>query len=54
MSRLTPIYTIYGLLSATSGLGVHHTAGQIARLLGALLAFSIECLYRLSFGITRK
>ena len=25
MSRLTPIYTIYGLLSTTSGLGVRHT-----------------------------
>src|SRR5271156_4195270 len=38
MSRLTPIYTIYGLLSTTSGLGVRHTdpACQTAGLLGPL------------------
>jgi hypothetical protein len=38
MGRLTPIYTIYGLLYTTFGLGVRHTgqAGQMAVLLGAL------------------
>jgi hypothetical protein len=36
ISRLTPIYTIYGLLSTTSGLGVRHRgpACQTAGLLG--------------------
>jgi hypothetical protein len=33
-SRLTPIYTIYGLLSTTSGLGVHHT-GPAGRIVGS-------------------
>ena len=38
MSRLTPIYTIYGRLYTTFGLGERHTgqAGQMACLLGAL------------------
>ena len=38
MSRLTLIYTIYGLLYTTFGLGVRHTgqAGHLAVLLGAL------------------
>jgi hypothetical protein len=39
MGRLTPIYTIYGLLYTTFGLSVRHTgqAGQMAVLLGALV-----------------
>ena len=38
MSRLAPIYTIYGLLYTTFGLGGRHTgqAGYLASLLGAL------------------
>jgi hypothetical protein len=38
MSRLAPIYTIYGRLYTTFGLGGRHTgqAGQMACLLGAL------------------
>jgi hypothetical protein len=38
MSRLTPIYTIYGLLYTTFGLDGRHTgqAGYLAGLLGAL------------------
>jgi hypothetical protein len=34
MSRLTPIYAIYGLLSTTSGLGVRHT-GPAGRTVGS-------------------
>jgi hypothetical protein len=34
MSRLTPIYTIYSLLSTTSGLGVRHT-GPAGRTVGS-------------------
>ena len=33
MSRLTSTYTIYGLLSTTSGLGVRHT-GPAGRTVG--------------------
>jgi hypothetical protein len=41
-SRLNPIYTIYGLLYTTRGLGVRHTgqAGFLAGLLGSLVAIS--------------
>jgi len=39
MSRLASIYTISGLLSTISGLGVRHTG--LAGLLGALLSISV-------------
>ena len=43
MSSLAPVYTIYGLLSTTSGLVVRHTgpAGQTAGLLGSLKALAL-------------
>ena len=42
MSRLTSTYTIYGLLSTTSGLGMRHTGP--ARLLGSLrCAKALSC-----------
>jgi hypothetical protein len=42
MSLLAPVYTIYGLLYTTFGLGVCHTdqAGQTAGLLGSLVLHS--------------
>jgi hypothetical protein len=39
MSRLTPVYTIYGLLSATSGLGVHHTGRPNGQTVGSTACF---------------
>jgi amino acid transporter len=43
MSRLTPIYTIYGLRYTTFGLGGRHTgqAGYLAGLLGPLLGLQL-------------
>ena len=39
MSRLTPVYTIYGLLSATSSLGVHHTGRPNGQTVGSTACF---------------
>jgi hypothetical protein len=38
MSRLTPICTIYGLLSTASGLGVRHTGPPNGRTVGSTVA----------------